>query len=133
MQENATVKLYQVGSDPSSLCKSRLAASHRRGVPGSALLKELWQYVKKEKDLQSKLDKEEYECSFWTWACGFLKEDPAPLLESGSSVVGTIRDEINGRLRIANRKDWQHGLFETASSMRHGSGLCSENTVTVTL
>jgi len=65
--------------DPTAFLKKQ--TEHRMGVPGSAPLKELWQYVKKEEVLQRRLEKQEYESSFWTWACEFLKDDPAAALK----------------------------------------------------
>ena len=64
---------------------------HRRGVPGSAPLKELWRYVQMEKKMDRRLEKQEYEQMFLAWAREFLKKDPAEVLKGGYSIEGTIR------------------------------------------
>ncbi len=75
---------------------------HQRGVPGSAPLKELWRYVQMEEDSNRRLEKQGYGQGFWTWARGFLKEDPAEDLNRRHSIVGTILDDIRSRIQVTN-------------------------------
>ena len=69
--------LWLTGKSCNSTTFSQIQRGHQRGVPGSAPLKEPREYVRLEKGLDRGLEKQEYEPSFWTWAHGFLNEDPA--------------------------------------------------------
>ncbi|KAK3176345.1 hypothetical protein OEA41_007668 [Lepraria neglecta] len=94
--------LWLTGKSCNPTTFSQIQRGHQRGVSGSAPLKELREYVRLEKGLDRGLEKQEYEPSFWTWAHGFLKEDPAAVLGREDSVAGTIRDKIHNRIRIIN-------------------------------
>lgn len=113
--------LLLLGKDGVETTFIKRQAEHRRGVPGSAPLPELWQYVNKEEFLQRRLAKHEYEPSFWTWAHTFLKEDPAAILKRGDSVVGKIRQEIGDRIRTRNLEPERSAKIATNNRQRNAT------------
>ena len=52
--------------------------------------------------MDRRLEKQEYEQGFLTWAREFLKKDPAEVLKGGYSIVGTIRDDIRSGIQVTN-------------------------------
>jgi len=116
--QDATLNLFLwlTGKKCSLSTITTIQRAHQRGVPGLAPLKELWQYVQMEKDKNRRLEKQEYEQGFLSWARAFFKENPAEVLTSGHSIVGTIRDEIRRRIQVTN--SWPEQMASRADHNR---------------
>ncbi|KAL8987685.1 MAG: hypothetical protein Q9177_003132 [Variospora cf. flavescens] len=97
--------LWLIHSKSSRTTFSDLQRSHPNGALRKAPLKEMWQYLKMEKDQNRNLKQQEYELGFLTWARRFLEEDLVGILEQGGSIAEAVSKKINKRLSaaIANR------------------------------
>lgn len=73
-------------------------AKFRKGIPGSAPLKELHEYVKIEAELKRTLTVLEYDSVFLNWASTVLQEDVFTMIDAGQSVASALRTKINGSI-----------------------------------
>lgn len=99
---NFMLWLLALPHDETSFTKT--GAKFRKGIPGSAPLHEVHEYVKREADLKITLTVLEYDSAFLNWASSMLQEDVFEMLDAGQSVASALRTKMSGCIS-KERKD----------------------------